>query len=384
MANRKKKNRSRSSNGFFEALNGLLTLVLLALLAVGGVFVYGAATFNADGPIPEDRSFVVEPGNVLSTVAQRLEEQGFISNADIFNYGSRLLRRGSDLKAGEFEIAAHSSMFDIIRELTEGTPLQHQVVVPEGFTAWQVVERVNADPNLTGNIEMLPPEGSLLPGAYSYQRGDTRQGVIDGMTAAMDARLAEIWEGRDPDLPLSTPAELVTLASIVERETGLGDERGTVAGVFVNRLNVGMRLQSDPTIIYGITLGQGALGRGLRRSEIDAVTPYNTYQIDGLPAGPIANPGIEALRATANPEQHDYLYFVAKGAVPADGHVFATTYAEHQRNVAAYREIERRAAEAAADAEARAEMDAIAAEEAAQAGDVTAPDAAEEPTAEGE
>ncbi len=225
MADRKKKNRRRSSNGFFEALNGLLTLILLALLGVAGVFIYGVTVFNAEGPFEEDRSFVVESGNVLGTVASRLEEQGFISNADIFNYGSRLLRRGDDLRAGEFNIAAHSSMLDIIQELTEGTPIQHQVVVPEGFTSWQVVERVNADPDLTGNIEVLPPEGSLLPGAYSYRRGDTRQSVIDAMTAAMDEALAEIWEGRDEDLPIDSPADLVILASIVERETGLASER---------------------------------------------------------------------------------------------------------------------------------------------------------------
>ena len=373
MADRRKKNRRRSQNGFFEALNGLLTLVLLVLLGIAGVFVYGATVFNADGPIAEDRGFVVEPGNVLGTVAQRLEEQGFISNADVFNYGSRLLRRGDGLRAGEFNIAAHSSMFDIIRELTEGTPVQHQVVVPEGFTSWQVVERINADPDLTGNIDALPPEGSLLPGAYAYQRGDTRQSIVDKMTAAMDEALAEIWEGRAPDLPLETPADLVTLASIVERETGLASERPQVAAVFVNRLKVGMRLQSDPTIIYGITLGQGSLGRGLRRSEIDQVTPYNTYQIDGLPAGPIANPGIESLRAVAHPDEHEYLYFVAKGAVPSDGHVFAETYAEHQQNVAAYREIERQAAQDAADAEAQAEMDALEADEAAELGDAEAP-----------
>lgn len=372
MADRRKKNRRRSQNGFFEALNGLLTLVLLALLGVAGVFVYGATVYNADGPIAEDRSFVVEPGNVLGTVAQRLEEQGLISNADVFNYGSRILRRGSNLRAGEFNIAAHSSMFDIIRELTEGTPLQHQVVVPEGFTSWQVVERVNADPDLTGNLDVLPPEGSLLPGAYSYQRGDTRQSLIDEMTAAMDDAVAEIWEERAPELPLETPADLVILASIVERETGLASERPQVAAVFVNRLKVGMRLQSDPTIIYGITLGQGSLGRGLRRSEIDQVTPYNTYQIDGLPAGPVANPGIESLRAVAHPDEHDYLYFVARGAVPSDGHVFAESYAEHQRNVAAYREIERQAAQDAADAEAQAEMDALEADEAAELDDAEA------------
>jgi UPF0755 protein len=387
MADRKKKTRRRSQNGFFDALNGLLTLVLLALLGVGGLFIYGVTVFNADGPIAEDRSFVVEPGNVLSTVSRRLEEQGFISNADVFNYGSRLLRRGDNLRAGEFNIAANSSMFDIIRELSEGTPVQHQVVVPEGFTSWQVVERVNADADLTGNIEVLPAEGSLLPGAYSYQRGDTRQSIIDTMTTAMDEALEEIWDARDPDLPLETPAQLVTLASIVERETGLAEERPRVAGVFVNRLNVGMRLQSDPTIIYGITLGQGSLGRGLRRSEIEQVTPYNTYQVDGLPPGPIANPGIDSLRAVANPEGHEYYYFVAAGAVPTDGHVFAENYADHQTNVAAYRQIERAAAEAAAEAEAQAAMDEIAAEEAAEAGDETAesepaPDAGGEAPAE--
>ncbi|RDE09861.1 endolytic transglycosylase MltG [Pelagibacterium lacus] len=378
MADRKRKKRS-SSNGFFEALNGLLTLVLLALLGIGALFVYGITVFNGEGPSDQERTFVVEPGNVLATVAQRLEEQGFVSNADVFNYGSRLLRRGDNLRAGEFNIAANASMHDIIRELTEGTPIQHQVVIPEGFTSWQVVERVNADPELTGNIDVLPPEGSLLPGAYSYRRGDSRQSVIETMTAAMDAAVAEVWEGRQADLPIETPADLVILASIVERETGLASERPQVAAVFVNRLRVGMRLQSDPTIIYGITLGQSALGRGLRRSEIDQVTPYNTYQIDGLPAGPIANPGIESLRAVAHPDAHDYLYFVAKGAVPSDGHVFAESYAEHLQNVAAYRAIERQAAQDAADAEAQAEMDALAAEEAAEVGD-----APSETPAEGE
>lgn len=368
MADRKRRARRRSGNGFFEALNGLLTLVLLVLLGVGGVLVYGVMAFNADGGFEEDRSFVVEPGNALTTVAQRLEEQGFISNSMVFRLGARALNRDSDIKAGEFNIAAGSSMSDILRELTEGRAIQFQVVIPEGFTSWQVVERVNADENLTGNISVLPPEGSLLPGAYSYRRGDTRESVIARMTEAMDESLAEVWATRDEDLPLETPAELLILASIVEKETGLASERPQVAGVFINRLKIGMRLQSDPTIIYGITQGQSTLGRGLRRSEIDQATPYNTYQIDGLPPGPIANPGIKALRAVANPDDHDYLYFVAAGAVPSDGHVFARTYTEHQRNVAAYREIERQAAQARAEAEAQAAMDALAAEEAEEAG----------------
>jgi UPF0755 protein len=189
------------------------------------------------------------------------------------------------------------------------------------------------------------------------------------MVAAMDAAVAEVWETRNPDLPLSTPAELVTLASIVERETGVADEREQVAGVFVNRLNISMRLQSDPTIIYGITMGEGSLGRGLRRSEIDQLTPYNTYQIDGLPPGPIANPGIESLRAVANPAETDALYFVADGT---GGHAFARTYDEHRQNVAVWRRIESEraaaAAEAEAEAEAQAAMDAIAEAEAEEAG----------------
>ncbi|WP_116653656.1 endolytic transglycosylase MltG [Pelagibacterium sediminicola] len=374
MAERKRRARRRSGNGFFEALNGLLTLVLIVLIAIAGVLVYGVMTFNADGQFEEDRTFVVEPGNAVTTVAQRLEEQGFISNALIFRLGARALDREAALKAGEFNIAARSSMNQILRELTEGRAIQYQVVIPEGFTSWQVVERVNADENLTGNISVLPPEGSLLPGAYSYRRGDTRESVVLRMTEAMDAALAEVWEGRNESVPLETPEELLILASIVEKETGLASERQRVAGVFANRLRIGMRLQSDPTIIYGITLGQSTLGRGLRRSEIDEVTPYNTYQIDRLPPGPIANPGIESLEAVANPDDHDYLYFVAAGAIPSDGHVFAQTYTEHQRNVAAYREIERQAAEARAEAEAQAAMDALAAEEAEEAG-VTGEDA---------
>ncbi len=369
MADKKSKRKQRrSGNGFVEAINGLLSLVLLVLVIAGGIFIYGVASFNSSGPVDEDTTFLVEPGNALVTVANRLEEQGLISNAYIFRFGAVALRRDTDIKAGEFNIAAHSSMSDILRELADGTPIQWGVTVPEGFTSWQVVERVNADENLTGTITQLPAEGSLLPGTYSYRRGDSRQSVIEQMSAAMERAKNEVWESRNPDLPISTPEELVILASIVERETGLASERPQVAGVFINRLRIGMRLQSDPTIIYGITLGQGSLGRGLRRSEINEATPYNTYQIDGLPPTPIANPGIESLRAVADPDDHDYLYFVAAGALPSMGHIFAETYADHQRNVAAYREIEREAAAARAEAEAQAAMDEIAQSEAEEAG----------------
>jgi UPF0755 protein len=365
----KKPRQRRSTNPFVAMINGLLSLIVLAIVIVGAVFFYGVTTFNADGPIAEDTTFTVEPGNSVATIANRLQEQGLVTNAYVFRFGTVALNRDTGIRAGEFEIATGSSMADILRELTEGRPIQRGITVPEGFTTWQVVQRVNAAENLTGEIEVMPAEGAILPGTYDYQRGDTRQSVIDRMVAAMDAAVAEVWETRNPDLPLSTPAELVTLASIVERETGVADEREQVAGVFVNRLNISMRLQSDPTIIYGITMGEGSLGRGLRRSEIDQLTPYNTYQIDGLPPGPIANPGIESLRAVANPAETDALYFVADGT---GGHAFARTYGEHRQNVAFWRRIESEraaaAAEAEAEAEAQAAMDAIAEAEAEEAG----------------
>jgi len=366
-----RRTRKRSRNGFLDILNGFLTLLVIGLVVVGGVLLYGVSQFYGNGPAPADTVFRVEAGNGLGTTAQRLEEQGLISNRYVFQLGGRALERQAMLKAGDFTIPAGASMADILKELTEGNPLRYAVVVPEGWTSWEAVQRINGDSNLVGEITALPPEGSLLPGSYDYLPGDTRQSVIDKMQAAMQAQLAEIWAARNPDLPLETPEEMLVLASIVEKETGVASERPQVAAVFVNRLREGMRLQSDPTIIYGITNGQAPLGRGLRRSEIEAKTPFNTYQIDGLPPTPIANPGAEALRAVANPDSHDYLYFVAKGPVPSDGHAFAETYAEHQRNVARWREIEREVA-AQAEADAEAARQALEAEQAEEAGE-TAP-----------
>ena len=366
-----RRTRKRSRNGFLDILNGFLTLLVIGLVVVGGVLLYGVSQFYGNGPAQADTVFRVEAGNGLGTTAQRLEEQGLISNRYVFQLGGRALERQAMLKAGDFTIPAGASMADILKELTEGNPLRYAVVVPEGWTSWEAVQRINGDSNLVGEITALPPEGSLLPGSYDYLPGDTRQSVIDKMQAAMQAQLAEIWAARNPDLPLETPEEMLVLASIVEKETGVASERPQVAAVFVNRLREGMRLQSDPTIIYGITNGQASLGRGLRRSEIEAKTPFNTYQIDGLPPTPIANPGAEALRAVANPDSHDYLYFVAKGPVPSDGHAFAETYAEHQRNVARWREIERELA-AQAEADAQAARQALEAEQAEEAGE-TAP-----------
>ncbi|MGV8855067.1 MAG: endolytic transglycosylase MltG [Devosia sp.] len=357
--------RRRSRNGLVDVLNALLTLLVLALLLAGGAFLYGASQFYGKGPLPQATVFRVESGSGLGSVSTRLEEQGLISNRYVFQLGGRALERAAALKAGDFNIPAGASMADILSELTEGNPIRYAVTIPEGWTTWDVVQRVNDNENLIGEIATQPAEGSILPGSYDYVPGDTRQSVIDAMQASMTKALAEVWAGRQADLPLETPEQLVVLASIVERETGVATERPEVAAVFVNRLRQGMRLQSDPTIIYGITLGKATLGRGLRRSEIEAQTPYNTYQIDGLPPTPIANPGIEALKAVANPDSHNYLYFVAKGASPSEGHVFAETYAEHRKNVAQYRKLadEAEAArKALEDAEAGAAADAPAAQ----------------------
>lgn len=385
MADRKNRRaRARRRNGFLDILNGLLSLFVLAMLAVGGVLVYGAAQFYGDGPLAERTVFRVEQGSSLGSVSERLENQGLISNRFIFQLGGRALEKQASIKAGDFNIPAGASMADILTEITEGRPLRYAVTLPEGVTSWEVVQRLNDDSNLTGSISSLPAEGSILPGSYDYTPGDSRESVLEKMQTAMAETVAEVWEKREPDLPIATPEELVILASIVEKETGLAAERPQVAAVFVNRLKVPMRLQSDPTIIYGITKGQATLGRGLRRSEIEAATPYNTYQIDGLPPTPIANPGRESLEAVANPDDHPYLYFVAAGPVPSDGHVFAESYEEHQRNVARWREIE---AEAAAEAEREAEAarQALEAAEAAEAeGQAAEGEAASEPAAEGQ
>lgn len=366
MNDRKARRRRRSSNGFLDILNGLLTLLVIGLLVAGGVALYGASQFYGDGPLTAETTFRVEAGSGLSSIAPRLEEQGLISNQYVFQVGSRLANIEGTIKQGDFRIPAGSSMADILTELIEGNPIRYAVVIPEGWTSWEAVQRIDSNGDLSGEITTLPPEGSILPGSYDYVPGDSRQSVLDKMQAAMATELAAVWETRQADLPLETPEQLLILASIVEKETGIASERPQVAAVFVNRLREGMRLQSDPTIIYGITKGQSTLGRGLRRSEIEAQTPYNTYQIDGLPPTPIANPGIDALKAVANPDAHDYLYFVAKGATPREGHVFAESYAEHQDNVAQYRRI---AAEAAAQAEAEAEAarQALEAEEAGEA-----------------
>jgi UPF0755 protein len=296
----------------------------------------------------------------------------------VFELGGIASHKHRALKAGDFRLTANASMAKILEELTEGKPVQHSITIPEGFTMAQVVDRLNSDTELTGTLTDIPPEGGILPQTYNYEPGASRQSVLDEMAAAQEKALAKVWANRAPNLPLTSPEELVTLASIVEKETGVPDERARVAAVFYNRMARHMRLQSDPTIIYGITLGKAPLGRPLKKSEIEAVTPYNTYQVDGLPPTPIDNPGIESLKAAANPADTNDLYFVAASTNPADGHVFAASYAEQRRNVAKLRKVQK---QAAADAEAAAAEDQIEAQQAAAGGDTSAESVTDAPTA---
>ena len=229
-------------------------------------------------------------------------------------------------------------------EVSDDPALVIRVTVAEGVTSWQVVDALKKADFLQGSLETVPPEGTLAPGGYEVERGTERGALIAQMTERQTSALAAAWEARAEGLPYDTPEEALIMASIIEKETGIAEERGRVASVFVNRLQQGMRLQTDPTVIYGITNGEGVLGRGLRQSELRRETPYNTYVIDGLPPTPIANPGIEAIKAAVNPDTTDYLFFVADGT---GGHAFAETLEEHNRNVAAWRKIE--AAQGAAE-----------------------------------
>jgi UPF0755 protein len=320
----------------------LLTVMFVAALVLLALFELGRQQIAAPGPATEPVRLTVERGARMAEVADQLEELGAIEGVGPIG-GATLLRiaaeysgQANELKFGEYEIAPGASIEEVLALLTTGGNVQLQVTVPEGRTVAEVVQMLEETEFLTGEIDEMPPEGSLLPETYSFSRGDTRADAIARMRQAMDEALAQAWESRDPDLPLESPEELLILASIVEKETTPG-EHARVASVFVNRLNRGMKLQSDPTVIYGITMGQGPLGRGIRQSELVAETPYNTYVVEGLPPTPIANPGREAITATANPDDTPFLYFVADGT---GGHAFAETLQEHNRNVAEWRRIE--------------------------------------------
>lgn len=322
-----------------------LTLLILGLIVLFGVVTWAQSQYRAPGPLAEPLQLEVERGAVLSDVAQKLADAGAISNEALFRIAARYSKLDEGLKFGEYEIPPGSTMEQILILLNEGGNVVRQIVVPEGWTSWQVVEMLRAQEDLAGEIAEVPAEGSLAPAGYDFQRGDSRESLIQRMEAQQDRILSAAWQARSPDLPVSSPDELLTLASIVEKETGVPEERGRVASVFVNRLERGMRLQTDPTVIYGITEGREVLGRGLRASELAAATPYNTYVVEGLPPTPIANPGRAAIEAAANPEETGDLYFVADGT---GGHAFSSTLEAHNANVVAWRRIEAERAAAAA------------------------------------
>jgi UPF0755 protein len=322
----------------------VLSLLILGLIALFGLVVWGQSQFRAPGPLEEPVVVEVERGAGLATVAEALEAAGAIENGTIFRIGARYSGLDAGLKFGEYEIPARASMEEILALMNEGANFFRRFTVPEGWTSWQVVEALNERDDLEGEIAEVPPEGMLAPATYDISKGEDRGEVLARMAERQQAILAEAWENRDPDLPVESPEELLTLASIVEKETGLPEERGEVAAVFANRLRRGMKLQTDPTVIYGITRGEGSLGRGLTRVELVEETPWNTYAIDGLPPTPIANPGEDSIEAAANPPESEYLYFVADGT---GGHAFARTLEEHNRNVAEWRRIEAQQAEEA-------------------------------------
>ncbi|MBV6658858.1 MAG: endolytic transglycosylase MltG [Devosiaceae bacterium] len=337
-------------------MNGLFSLALLGVLLAGIAIYIGMVQFNAPGPLATDRNVDVTRGMTTRQIANMLESRGIIGNRLLFMAGVYARQARSSLQAGEYAIEAGASMADVLDKLIEGDAVVYSVTFPEGWTSQQIVNRLLATEDLTGEITDVPPEGALLPSTYAYSPGATRQSVLDRMVQAQDAALGTIWERRIDELPITSPEELVILASIVEKETARADERTRVAAVFINRLNRGMPLQSDPTILYGVFGGDAWLEpRPIYRSQLrDQSNPYNTYVIPALPPGPIANPGRASLEAVANPSRTDDLFFVADGT---GGHAFAETYEEHNRNVARWREIER---------EREAERERRAAEEAAQ------------------
>jgi UPF0755 protein len=319
------------------AANALFVMIVLGLVAVGAV-TWGVNQVSAPGPLTEPARFVVPRGASLNTVADLLAEEGVIASPALFRIAARYRDQDASLRFGEYEVAAGASVEQVLDLLSRGANVNYAVTAPEGLTSAEIVAILNAEPLLTGEIDETPAEGALAPDTYAIQRGDDRAAVLARMTALQARRVADAWAGRAEGLLLESPLELLTLASIIEKETAVPDEMPRVSAVFHNRLRRGMRLQSDPTIIYGITEGAGPLGRALTRRDIDTPTPWNTYTINGLPPTPIANPGAAALQAAANPAEDDALYFVADGT---GGHAFARTLSEHNRNVARWRQIER-------------------------------------------
>lgn len=372
-----------------------LTFLVVAVFLAGGALIWAQNEYSAPGPLAEAICLEVPRGTNIGRVSEDLAGWGAVAHPVLLRLGADYADKSDQLKAGSYLVPEGASMHEIVDIVTRGgastcgtevvyrigianatvvvreldpatgryveraafnpaedeTPeayaqvreqsdTRYRVALAEGVTSWQVVQELGLVELLEGEVE-VPAEGSLAPDSYEISQGDSRAALIGRMQAAQEAILSEVWANRAGDLPIETPEEAMILASIIEKETSVPEERGRIASVFVNRLEQGMRLQTDPTVIYGVTDGKGVLGRGLRRSELDRETPYNTYRIDGLPPTPISNPGRASIEAALNPADTDDLYFVARSLDPADGHVFAATLDEHNANVAAYRRLER-------------------------------------------
>jgi UPF0755 protein len=333
------KRSDRARNPFVIVGNAVITVVLVLMIGVGGAYVYGKQKIEAPGPLQEDKIVNIPARAGMTDIADILQREGVIDNNRWAFIGSVFaLKARSELKPGEYSFQKSASLRDVIGTMVEGKVVQHAITIPEGLTSEQIVGRLSDNDIFSGAVKEMPREGTLLPETYKFPRGTTRDQVIQRMQQTQKRVLAEIWERRNPDIPVKTPEQLVTLASIVEKETGKADERSRVAAVFVNRLRQKIKLQSDPTIIYGLVGGKGTLGRPIKRSEIQQPSPYNTYVVDGLPPGPIANPGRASLEAAANPARTRDLFFVADGT---GGHAFTETYDQHQKNVAKLRAMEK-------------------------------------------
>ncbi|MEN8934442.1 endolytic transglycosylase MltG [Planktotalea arctica] len=369
-----------------------VTFLIVALFLLGGMILWGQGQYRNAGPLDQAICLKVERGSNMGTVSRDLDAEGAVSSAAIFRIGADYEDKTGSLKAGSFLVPENASMEEIVSIITRGgastcgtevvyrigvtratvqvrqldpatnrfvekasfnpaeeeapeiytqlrgeNDTRYRIALAEGVTSWQVIEELKSVDLLEGDVDAVPAEGMLAPDSYEVRAGDTRAALVARMQDAQERRIAQVWAARRDGLPLQSAEEMLTLASIIEKETGVAEERRQVASVFVNRLNQGMRLQTDPTVIYGVTRGEGVLGRGLRQSELRRETPWNTYVINGLPPTPIANPGLASLQAAVNPDETPFIFFVADGT---GGHAFAVTLAEHNANVARWRLIE--------------------------------------------
>jgi UPF0755 protein len=314
--------------------------LLIAAIAILAALAWGEHRMREPGPLTASKVVYISPGTEVADIIAELEREGVVDSPFLLNMALLVEGNRSKVKAGEYLFKQNASLREVIDTLVSGKQVLHAITIPEGLTSEQIVERLRESDILVGEIIDLPKEGSLLPETYKFARGTPRADIVKKMQDDQKRAVDLIWARRASGLPLRSPYELVTLASIVEKETGKADERPRVASVFLNRLKKGMRLQSDPTIVYGLVGGRGSLGRGITQSELEKFTPYNTYLIDGLPPGPIANPGRAALEAVANPSRTQDLYFVADGT---GGHVFSESLDQHSRNVQRWRQLEKEA-----------------------------------------